>query len=136
MAVMRSMLDPISNKPYDYITMTDREEHLLEVLDGACSEHCPPENTEYLCMTQKVPAADEEEQCCECYRRWAGKVGGANSPRAQRLEQAIELAIQGQCPPDLKDMVCKATEDESTDEEVCAMCIKRWATIPFARFRK
>lgn len=136
MATQRSMHDPITGKMYNYTAMNAREEHLLKVLDAANANQCPTDNTDYLCEKEDTSKVDELIQCAECYKQWANKVAGVDSPKAQRLEQAIDMAAHEQCPPDMKDMVCKATEDESTDEEVCAMCIKRWATIPFAQFRK
>jgi hypothetical protein len=136
MATIRPILDPITNKSYDYTTTTAREEHLLEVLDAATTNQCPTDNEDYLCDREDAIESKELVQCAECYKQWADKVGGADSPKAQRLLQAIDLASHDKCPHDRKDMVCQATEDEDTSEEVCAMCIKRWATIPFAHFRK
>ena len=136
MATQRTMHDPIAGKSYIYTTTTAREEHLLGVLDAATANQCPPDNADYLCEKENATNVDELIQCAECYKQWASKVSGADSPKTKKLEQAIEMAANDQCPPDIKDMVCKATEDESTDEEVCAMCIKRWATLPYGEYRK
>ena len=136
MPAQRSLLDPITHKMYEYITTTEREDYLFDVLRAACSDNCPSDTADYLCNVEEVPEDQEAEQCAECYRRLAAKVKGPNTPRAKRLEQAIELAIHDLCPQEAKDKVCQATEDENTDAETCAMCLERWATIPFAQFRK
>ena len=136
MAIRHVVYDSIKNKSYDYITESERDEHLFSVLKAATNNQCPPENIDYLC--EKTDATDNQEllQCAECYRQWAAKVPGVTGAKATRLLQAIELATHDQCPPETADMICKATEDENTDEETCAMCIQRWATVPFAVFGK
>ncbi len=136
MPSQRPLLDPITHKTYEYTTATAREDHLFEVLRAACSDNCPPDTADYLCNGAEVPEEQEAQQCAECYRRLAAKVAGPTTAKAKRLEQAIELAIHDQCPAELADKVCQATEDEDTSEEVCTMCLTRWATIPFAQFRK
>lgn len=135
MATIRAMVDPITNKRYDYMTTSEREDHLYGVLVAANANQCPPDRADYLCEQDEAIEGSELIQCAVCYRRWAGKVGGADSQKAQRLEAAIELAINDKCPPDQKDMLCQATEDEDTSEETCAKCLERWATIPFAKFK-
>lgn len=136
MATMRGLLDPITNKMYDYITTSQKEEHLYNVLEVVCKNQCPPDTDDYLCEKTDVDEGDELLQCAKCYQLWANKTPGAVSQRAKRLLEAIDMSAKDKCPPDLKDMLCKASEDESTDEETCARCIQRWATIPFAQFRK
>ena len=136
MPTMRSMLDPITHKTYDYTTATAKEDHLFEVLAAACTDRCPPDTADYRCNGEDVPEEAEAAQCAECYRRLAHKVAGPDTTQSKRLEEAIELAIHDQCPQHNADKVCIATEDENTDEETCTMCIQRWATIPFAKFRK
>lgn len=136
MATQRSMHDPITGKMYNYTTTNVKEEHLFEVLELACNNQCPPDNADYLCEKEDDTEINELVQCAECYKQLVAKVSGPDTEKATRLIQAIDLAANDQCPSDVKDMVCKATEDESTDEEVCAKCITRWATIPFAQFRK
>jgi hypothetical protein len=136
MAKLVTMLDPITGKTYDYPVVNMREEHLLTVLGAATTNQCPPDNADYLCEKENATNVDELIQCAECYKQWAGKVAGADSPKTKKLEQAIDMAAQDRCPPDVKDMVCKATEDESTEEEVCAMCVKRWATLPYGEYRR
>lgn len=135
MPTMRSMLDPITHKTYDYVTDNSREEHLLTVLDAACRNQCPPNVEDYVCEREDAIEDNELLQCAKCYRLWSAKVAGPGTNKANRLAQAINMAVTDQCPADTADMVCKATEDEDTSEEVCAMCIQRWATIPFAKFR-
>ena len=136
MAIKHVVYDSIKNKSYDYITESERDEHLFSVLQAATNNQCPPENTDYLCEKTDTVENQELLQCAECYRQWAAKVPGVTGAKATRLLQAIELATHDQCPPETADMICKATEDENTNEETCAMCIQRWATIPFAVFGK
>ena len=136
MATRHGLHDPITNKPYDYIIASRKEEHLFNVLDFACKNQCPPDTEDYLCEKTDADEGNELLQCAKCYQLWANKVSGVTSQRAKRLLEAIDMTAKDKCPPDLKDMLCKATEDESTDEGTCALCIQRWATIPFAVFRK
>ena len=136
MATIRPMHDPINNKRYDYMTTSDREEHLFTVLAAVNANQCPPDQADYLCEQDEAIEGSELIQCAVCYRRWASKVDGADSQRAQRLEKAIDMSANDKCPPDPKDMLCKATEDEDTSEETCTKCITRWATIPFAKFKQ
>lgn len=55
--------------------------------------------------------------------------------QAERLYQALELALADECPPDRKDYLCQAGEDEDTSEANCRRCILRWATAPFGKYR-
>ena len=132
--MIRSELDPIKDKMYDYSLDTAREEHLYNVLQSALGEDCPPENVDYLCEDSNAKGS-EEEICAQCFRNWAAKVAGPNTAKSKRLLEALELAIADKCPPDVKDYVCQATEDENTDQETCRQCIIRWATLPFGKFR-
>ncbi len=136
MATSYRLLDPMTDKMHDYVITSRREEHLYNVLDTVCKNQCPPDTDDYLCEKTEADEGNELLQCAKCYQLWANKVSGANSQRAKRLLEAIDMAARDKCPTDLKDMLCKASEDESTDEETCARCIQRWATIPFAVFRK
>ena len=136
MATTRGLHDPITNKTYNYTTTSMREDHLYNVLEAVLTNQCPPDQTDYLCEKADVDEDNELLQCAKCYNLWANKVSGVNSPRATKLLAAIEFATHDKCPTDIKDMLCKATEDENTDEETCAKCIQRWATVPFAVFRK
>jgi hypothetical protein len=136
MSILRSLLDPITHRTYDFRTTTEKEEHLWHVLTSACYNQCPPDTADYLCEREEAVEDNELLQCAKCYALWGAKVPGASTQTSQRLAQAIELAVLDKCPHDKKDWVCLATEDESTDEDVCAMCLQRWATIPFAKFRK
>ena len=136
MSTRYGLLDPITHKMYDYTTTSMREEHLYNVLKFACENQCPPDADDYLCEKTDADEGNELLQCAKCYQLWANKTSGANSQKAKRLLEAIDMTAKDKCPPNLKDMLCKATEDESTDEGTCALCIQRWATIPFAQFRK
>jgi hypothetical protein len=136
MATKYGLMDPITRKSYDYTLLTAWEEHLYSVLSTVLDNQCPPDSADYLCERSAADVGNELLQCAECYRQWANKNAGAKTSKAKRLLQAIELAAYDRCPADVKDMLCKATEDESTDEETCKLCIQRWATIPFAEFRK
>ena len=131
MSVRRILHDPIGGKSYEYTT-SEREEHLFSVLRAALANQCPPDNADYLCEKPESSESSELLQCAECYRQWAAKVLGIDTPKAKLLLQAIELTSHDQCPAKVADMLCKAGEDESTDEETCALCIERWATLPFA----
>ena len=51
--------------------------------------------------------------------------------KEERLYQAMLMALNDECPPDTKDYLCKASEDEGTESETCAKCIERWATQNF-----
>lgn len=53
--------------------------------------------------------------------------------KEEQLFQALELALKDECPPDRKDYLCMAGEDESQD---CEACILRWATKDFGNYRK
>ena len=55
--------------------------------------------------------------------------------RAERLYQALEMALKDECPPDRKDYLCQAGEAEDTTSETCELCIKRWATAQFGKYR-
>lgn len=131
MAITHRLLDPITNKSYDYTTMSPKEEHLYGVLETVLLNQCPPDNADYLCEKPEAEEINELLQCAKCYQLWANKIVGADSAKSKRLLEAINLAIHDTCPSDKKDMLCRASEDESTDEETCFQCIKRWATIPF-----
>ena len=135
MANIRGLHDPITNKTYDYMTTSMREDHLYTVLEAVLNNECPPDNAYYLCEKPEADEVDELIQCAKCYQIWAGKVGGADSPRARKLSEAIDLAAYDKCPTEDKDKLCNVSEDEGTDEETCARCILRWATIPFAKFK-
>lgn len=130
----RVMHDPMAGKPYEY-TADLKEEHLLTVLEAACGDSCPPENIEYLCDQVEVSENNEIEVCAQCYRNWANKLGPVTSAKAKRLMEAIELALADKCPPETKDFLCQASEDEDTSIEQCARCIMRWATLPFGQER-
>ena len=56
--------------------------------------------------------------------------------KEERLYQAMQMALNDECPPDTKDYLCKASEDEGTEAETCAKCFERWATRPFGEVRK
>lgn len=53
--------------------------------------------------------------------------------KAERLFEALELALKDQCPPDRKDYLCLQSEAEEQD---CETCLMRYATATFGRFRK
>lgn len=136
MAIIHTLFDPLTRKAYNYITDSTKEEHLLSVLDAALYNRCPTDTSDYLCEKSDIDEGNELLQCAKCFQLWAKKVTGADSAKAKKLLEAIDLATHDECPPESKDMICKASEDESTDEETCAKCIQRWATIQFATFRK
>ena len=132
--MVRTMFDPFTGKRYDYST-SPVEEHLLKVLEAACGDDCPPEGEEYLCDLVDAPEGTEAEVCAKCFKNWADKAGMPASPKAKRLMQAIDLAVHDKCPPDTKDYLCQASEDESTDAETCCRCLVRWATLQFGQDR-
>ena len=107
---------------------------LIELVHAAGGIACVAHPT-LLCEKPDADEVDELIQCAKCSQIWAGKVGGADSPRARKLSEAIDLAAYDKCPTEDKDKLCNVSEDEGTDEETCARCILRWATIPFAKFK-
>lgn len=125
--------DPITGKMYDYAIESDAQKHLMSVLDLAVKDDCPPDTKDYLC-SNPTRQGTESNACARCIMRLAAKVTSSTLGE-KRLKQAIQMASNDACPPDKSDWVCKATEDENTDAETCAMCIKRWATIPFGKFK-
>jgi hypothetical protein len=130
----RTIHDPMTERSKD-LYLSDQEEILWQVLEAACSDNCPPENVEYLCDTQDNTGADEAAVCKQCYLNWAAKAGTPRTPFAKRLIQAIEMACDDRCPPDTKDYVCQAGEDEDTSAENCTRCLTRWAAMPFWKER-
>jgi hypothetical protein len=133
--MIRAILDPMTNKPHDLV-LNSQEDFLWKVLEAACGEGCPPENVEYLCdSVEATDETDEAEICSQCYLNWAAKAGVPNTAFAKRLIEAIELACENKCPPDTKDFVCQAGEDEDTSEENCTRCLMRWAVLPFWKER-
>lgn len=50
-----------------------------------------------------------------------------------RLFEALELAVNDQCPPDKKDYLCMQNEAEEQD---CETCLLRYATVNFGKFRR
>lgn len=133
--MLRSILDPISNKMHD-LDFNTQEELLWKVLEAACGDDCPPDNIDYLCENKDVPAVDEEAVCKQCYLNWAAQAGSPRTPFAKRIIQAIDMACDNKCPPDTKDYVCQAGEDEDTSIENCTRCLMRWAAMPFWKERK
>lgn len=51
--------------------------------------------------------------------------------KEEYLFQAVQMACRDQCPPDIKDYLCKIDETEDTSDHQCAKCILRWATQNF-----
>lgn len=133
--MLTSIIDPISNKICD-VTFNEQEYFLWDVLSAACGENCPPDNVDYLCESREVPAISEEEICKRCYLNWAAQAGIPRTPFAKRLVQTIEMACDNKCPPDTRDYICQAGEDEDTSIENCTRCLMRWAAMPFWKERK
>ena len=123
--------DPMSEKSYR-LNFNKQEELLWKILEAACGEECPPDNIEYLCDTKVVASEDEEaELCTQCYLNWAAKAGTPSTPFAKRLFEAIKLACDNECPPDIKDYLCQADAAEDTSSDNCTKCLMRWASKPF-----
>ena len=128
------ILDPITNKIYTYDIKTDAQKHLLDVLRLACRDECPPNKNDYLCVNP-TRLGTESATCSRCMLRLASKVT-VSTDEEKRLKMAIKMASQDKCPDDVKDKVCLATEDDSTDSDTCEKCLLRWATVPFGKFKE
>ena len=50
-----------------------------------------------------------------------------------KLFEALQLAVNDQCPPDRKDYLCMQGEAEEQD---CDACLLRYATVNFGKFRQ
>ncbi len=130
----RPILDPMTNKMHD-LAFNSQEDFLWKVLEAACKNECPPDSADYLCDGVGFTDEDESKLCAQCYTNWAAKAGEPRTPLAKRILEAIGMAISAACPPDVKDYVCKAGEDDDTSEETCTDCLKRWAALPFWKER-
>ncbi len=133
--MFRTMHDPITEKTFE-LNMSNQEDQLWKILEAACGDDCPPDNVDYLCEGQEVPAEDEAEVCKQCYLNWAAQAGKPTTPFAKRILQTIAMACDNKCPPDTKDYVCQAGEDEDTSAENCTKCLMRWAAMLFWKERR
>lgn len=50
-----------------------------------------------------------------------------------KLLEALKMSLEDKCPPDRKDYLCFACED---DDQRCDECWLRWATKDFGVYRK
>ena len=62
-----SLVDPIKGRFYEYVTRDDKEERLLEALQLAVKDECPPNMKDYVCMSDEA----EEQDCEACLLRYA-----------------------------------------------------------------
>jgi hypothetical protein len=133
---VRPIVDQITKNRYT-VTFNNQEEQLWEVLEAACNNDCPPDNTKYLCNGEGFTDKEESNLCAQCYMNWAKEAGAPASAFAKRIIEAIKKAdeidrttcsILGTA-----DSLCTAGEDDDTT--MCAECIKRWATLPFRKER-
>lgn len=68
------------------------------------------------------------------YDPFTGKVYNydVRDEKEARLFEALQLAVNDQCPPDNKDYLCRANEAEEQD---CDACLLRYATLQFGKLK-
>lgn len=137
--MVHTMFDPFLRNSYLYSTDSAQEELLYTILQKALDDECPDRKADYLCGGANLDAFEADDICTRCYSRLIARADGCNTPKAERLRQALEQAIKDiddrDCPSGTENMLCKRTEDESTDISTCAACYLRWATAPFGQYK-
>lgn len=69
MATEHLIIDKVGDGTYGYVTRDDKEETLFEALQMSLEDKCPPDTKDYVCLAGE----DEEQDCINCWLRWATK---------------------------------------------------------------